>query len=130
MDTPFRIWRRSLGLTQIDAADMLSIDVKTVQRYEARVRPVPGPIAQLMTLAAKGVDIEVEPWPDDPNWAHEMLAEFRTDQPGRPTAGPATSGLEPPGLSTVGPQGNKPGGVLRRLLGRSEPRQPSGAPLR
>jgi hypothetical protein len=157
MDNPFRIWRRSLGLTQASAADTLFVDVRTVQRYDAGERTVSGPTALLMTLAAMGVAIDVEPWPhDDPVRADEMLAKFRTDQPGRPTAGlatsglettgpatagletasqatlgpatagPATSGLEPPGLSTVRPQGNKPGGLLRRLLGRGEPMQPAG----
>ena len=44
---------------------MLFVDVKTVQRYETSERTIPGPIAQLMTLAAKGVDVEVEPWPHE-----------------------------------------------------------------
>jgi transcriptional regulator with XRE-family HTH domain len=151
MDTPFRIWRRSLGLTQENAADTLFVDVRTVQRYEAGERTIPGPTALLMTLAAMGVAIDVEPWPDnDPVRADEMLAEFRT---GRPTTGQATSGLETTGpltadpstagqatlgpatvgpatnslasadLSTVGHKETKSGGLLRRLLGRSEPTQ-------
>ena len=51
MDTPFRIWRRSLGLTQENAADTLFVDVRTVQRYDAGERTVPAPTAFLTTAA-------------------------------------------------------------------------------
>ncbi len=134
MDSPFRIWRRSRGLTQKQAADDLFIDVKTVQRYEAGDRNIPGPVALLMTLAAGGVDIEVEPWPDDdPIRAHEMLTEIASSRPppgpatagletagpqtaGHATVSPATAGLETVGPETVGPAVEKTG-LLRRLLG-------------
>jgi len=47
-----RTWRKRLSLTQAEAAALLGVGLRAVQRWEGGERKIPGPIAKLAELLA------------------------------------------------------------------------------
>lgn len=48
--TQFQTIREKLALNQTELAEMLDTNQSSVCRYESGKRPIPGPVAKLMTL--------------------------------------------------------------------------------
>jgi len=81
-ETGFSIWLEEICSTQAEAARLLGITDRSVRRYKNGERPVPTPVAKLMTVKALALFrpelagdpcYVVKPWPDDPDDARVML---------------------------------------------------------
>jgi DNA-binding transcriptional regulator YiaG len=126
MTTGFAIWRRAVGITQECAADRLGVHVRTVRKFERGEKRPSYRVELLMSLAARGVDLEVEPWSDCPHDAAKMAAELLGVPPDRPLGQrPEVPRAKGPGVE--GPRPNGPPAVVaaprsrwfRRLFGRA-----------
>ncbi len=62
METLFKKWRKEVGITQKEAAELLGVHINTVKQYEAgkysgtgKSLELPGPILRLMTVIKNGI---------------------------------------------------------------------------
>jgi len=81
-ETGFSIWLEEICSTQAEAARLLGITDRSVRRYKNGERPVPTPVAKLMTVTVLALfrpELDADPfyeagsWPDDPDDARALL---------------------------------------------------------
>jgi transcriptional regulator with XRE-family HTH domain len=124
--TGFAVWRARMGLTQEEVATLLNKHVRTIRRYETGERDMPDYLPILMTLAARGIDICCEPWPDDPLDARELYKEALAERaegasPFGGESGPDRSGPDVAAPVHQGPERSCPP-WKRWFGGRGSPR--------
>lgn len=126
METGFIVWRKAMGLTQMQAAELLVVDVRTIGKYEREGRQPIIHVQFLMALAAKGLFSGAsEPWPDNAAEAHRAVDRIIgvVRPTGRVTEGPGTNAPSPvvpqpapnPGYRLPGPEAPRSG--WRQWLG-------------
>ena len=57
--TDLRDWRKSMRLSQAEAAALLSVGLRTFNRWEAGEVAIPGPVP----LACSALRVDLRPWP-------------------------------------------------------------------
>jgi hypothetical protein len=112
-ETGFSIWLEFCS-TQAEAARLLGITDRSVRRYKKGDRPVPAPVAKLMTLTALmwfrpeivGDPFRVvKPWPDDPDEARDWLGDLREEEEWTNIVGEQLTDIRSPGpQNPSGPQ--------------------------